>query len=318
MKTTLFETKCQVLTTALVATTLLGVTTACGPVEEGPLPPPRTQQEQAVESDNGLSFNGLSFNGLSFNGLSFNGLSFNGLSTSAFNTWFQSNPALASEVMRYVVRCAVPAGQTRAYTAPSTGQQYTWSGGLGLAPSWASGAAATEEEEQVVSACLAAHANRLGETVSISVLGRNAAGSPIPYTSQELSAHSRREACFFGNLFNGEGLFVGAEREPMGPSESSSRACAGLFYNGSETTAPCAPMVYVGACTSVCTLDPAQPHYFQSCRPNGVTYHRPITTRLRVEDIHKCGDTTCQSSERCGTSYQYDNCGLDCGACPSR
>ncbi|NMO17168.1 hypothetical protein HPC49_44795 [Pyxidicoccus fallax] len=267
-----------------------------------------------MRSGNGLSFNGLSFNGLSFNGLSFNGLSFNGLSTSAFNTWFQSHPAQADLVMRYVVRCAVPEGETRAYTAPSTGQQYTWTGGLGLAPSWASGTPATELEQQVVSACLAAHTNRLGQSVSVSILGRDAPGAAIPFTAEELSSHSRREACFFGNLFSGQGVFVGAEREPLGPNESTSRACGALLHEGSEAKVPCAPMVHAGSCASLCQLDPTG-QFFTSCTHNGVTWPRPLTTRLSLADIHKCGDTRCQATERCGTSFRYDSCGLDCGAC---
>src|SRR4051812_38403252 len=67
--------------------------------------------------DNGLSTNGLSTNGLSTNGLSTNGLSANGLSTHGFNLWWDSNAASVSElVMRYVVHCAVPAGQSRTFT----------------------------------------------------------------------------------------------------------------------------------------------------------------------------------------------------------
>ncbi|MBZ4418378.1 hypothetical protein [Myxococcus sp. RHSTA-1-4] len=314
MKTRLLEQKCHGLAAAFVAVAASCLITACGPVEDTPVPPPLGQQEQAEESDNGLSFNGLSFNGLSFNGLSFNGLSFNGMSTSAFNTWFQADPALADAVMRYVVRCAAPAGETRSYVSPSTGQQYTWAGGLGLAPSWASGAIATELEQQVVSSCLAAHANRLGQTVSISVLGRNAAGTPLSYTAEELTSHSRRESCFFGNLFTGQGLFVGADREPLGPSESTSRACGALLYEGTEAKAPCAPLMYTASCDSLCQLD-ATGNFYTSCTYNGVTWHRPLTTRLRTGDVNKCGDGKCQATERCGTSNRYDSCGLDC-PCP--
>jgi len=308
MKSSLFEKKCRVLITALL------VTASCGPVEEDTSSPPLAQLEQAALTNNGLSFNGLSFNGLSFNGLSFNGLSFNGLTTSSFHTWFQSSPPTANMVMRYIVRCAVPAGQSRSYTSPS-GQQYVWTGEMGLAPEWASGLAASMYEQQVVSACLAAHTNRIGEEVSISILGRNAAGQAIPYTQAELASHSRRESCFFGNIFTGEGIFVGAEREPLGPSESTSRACGALLNNGNESRAPCAPMKNVGACTSLCTLDSSS-QFFTSCTYNGVTYHRPLTTRLRVEDVHKCGDTRCQATEQCGTSYRFDSCALDCGPCP--
>lgn len=308
MEASRFEKKCR----ALIPLLLLA---GCGPVEVEEAPPPPRQQAQAQEDLNGLSFNGLSFNGLSFNGLSFNGLSFNGLSTSAFDTWFESNPATAALVMRYVVRCAVPGGQTRAYVEPSTGQQYAWSGGLGLAPGWASGQTATLAEQQAVSACLGAHANRMSEEVSISVLGRDAGGTVIPFTSQELTSHPRRESCFFGNLFSGQGLFVGGDREPLGPAESTSRACGPLLNGGSESTVPCAPLVYVGACATYCTLD-ASGLYYTSCTYNGTTYQRPITTRLRVEDVHVCGDTVCQNTERCGTSTRYDSCALDCGPCP--
>ncbi len=297
----------------LLAVTALGLT-GCEPLTpEAPLPV--GAQAQPQESLNGLSFNGLSFNGLSFNGLSFNGLSFNGLSSTAFTTWFQSNPALADMAMRYVVRCAVPEGQTRTFTSPSTSAQYTWEGGLGLAPGWAAGNAATRAEQQIVSACLAAHGNRLGESLRISVLGRDAAGDVIPYTAEEIITYSRKESCFFGNLFSGEeGLYVAGERAPLGPQESTSRACAGLLDNGTETAVPCAPMVHVGDCTSHCTLDEGG-LFFASCTAGGVTY-LPITTRLSPADVNQCGDGVCQATESCGTSLRYDSCALDCGPCP--
>ncbi|WP_426754581.1 hypothetical protein [Myxococcus sp. Y35] len=307
MKKTLFS-----KTLPMLAVTTLGLV-GCEPMTSE-APPPAGVRAQPQESVNGLSFNGLSFNGLSFNGLSFNGLSFNGLSSTAFSTWFQANPTLADMAMRYVVRCAVPAGQTRSYTSPSTGLQYTWEGGLGLAPGWASGAAATLAEQQVVSACLAAHGNRLGESLLISVLGRDGMGNVIPYTAGELSTYSRQESCFFGNLFLDEGIHVGADRAPLGPQESTSRACAGLLHDGTEAQVPCAPMVYVGACASHCALD-ASGLFYESCTLDGVTY-LPITTRLSPADVKECGDGVCQATEQCGTSSRYDSCALDCGPCP--
>ena len=72
---------------------------------------PLEARTQEVLSLNGLSLNGMSVNGLSINGLSINGLSVNGLSTGDFSTWFSRDPSLSNEVMTYVVRCAVPAGQ---------------------------------------------------------------------------------------------------------------------------------------------------------------------------------------------------------------
>ena len=308
MKKTLFAKTFPMLTLA----TTLGLA-GCEPMTSE-VPPPTHARPQPLESVNGLSFNGLSFNGLSFNGLSFNGLSFNGLSSAAFNTWFQTNPSLADMVMRHVVRCAAPSGNTRTYTSPASGVQYTWEGGLGLAPGWAAGAAATLAEQQVVSACLAAHGNRLGEVMVISVLGRDATGAVIPYTAEELATYERRESCFFGNLFVEEGVHVGADVAPLGPTESTSRACAGLLHDGTEAQAPCAPMVYVGACASHCTLD-ASGLFYASCTLDGVTY-QPITTRLSPADVNQCGDGVCQATEQCGTSNRYDSCAQDCGPCP--
>ncbi|HSP78069.1 MAG TPA: hypothetical protein VLQ93_06045, partial [Myxococcaceae bacterium] len=153
---------------------------------------------------NGLSLNGLSLNGLSLNGLSLNGLSLNGLSTQEFSEWFNQDASAHEQLMRYMVLCAVPAGESRTYTNPATGLTHAWEGSLGLAPDWAGGTPATELEQQVVSGCLAAHANSYGLHVSISVLGRGADGVGIPLAPGELDTYAVKESCFFGNVFQGE------------------------------------------------------------------------------------------------------------------
>ncbi|MCP3138082.1 hypothetical protein [Pyxidicoccus xibeiensis] len=302
---------------ARVSCLLLATASACGPVEDASEPPVLQAQVQASESHNplslnGLSFNGLSFNGLSFNGLSFNGLSFNGLSTSTFRSWFQSNPAVADEVMRYIVRCAVPAGQTRTYTHPTSGVTYTWTGALGLAPAWAGGSSAPLLEQQLVSACLAAHVNPYGVSVPISVLGRGAQGQPIPYTSEELNAFPKQESCFFGNLFTGQGLHAGSRGTLLGQDQSSARACAVVDSSGSQRKS-CAPLFFVGECARHCTLDPSG-LFYSKCRYAGVEY-RPLVTRLRDQDIYRCGDGSCQVTESCGTAHWYNSCRADCGLC---
>jgi hypothetical protein len=269
-------------------------------------------QERAIQEDNGLSLNGLSLNGLSLNGLSLNGLSLNGLSTTEFSRWFSGNPAGNNLLMRYMVRCAVPANETRSFTQPSTGVVYTWSGGLGLAPAWSSGAPATLAEQQTISSCLAAHANNYGLNVSISVLGRDSNGANIPYTSDELSLFSRREACFFGNVFTNEGLFAGNDRSALAEDESTSRPC-GLKGYGAMSNAACAQVKRIGQCEQYCTLDPSGTFYTE-CSINGVQY-KPLTTRIRSQDIHRCGDGVCQQGESCGWGLTADSCLLDCGTC---
>jgi hypothetical protein len=268
----------------------------------------------AEQTDNGLSTNGLSTNGLSTNGLSTNGLSTNGLSTNGFKTWFNQDVTTANAVMQYVVKCAVPAGQTRSFTNPLTGVTYTWAGSLGLAPAWAGGASPTELEQEVVSACLAAHTNKYGIHIPISVQGRTAQGTPIPYTSSELSTYSEQEACFFGNLFDGTGIFAANDRAYLSPSESTTRACG---LSSSATDSDCPPIVHLGSCESLCeragtTSDP-KPYYLR-CTYGGKNY-RPIATRIRPQEIYRCGDGTCQFTEKCGTGTAYNNCQADCGTC---
>ncbi len=272
----------------LFSLALLTSAPGCGPLEEADehldLEETRSQPIQSTNglAMNGLAMNGLAMNGLAMNGLAMNGLAVNGLSTSAFSEWFQKDPAFSNMVMQYVVRCAVRTGESRTYTDSRTKVTYTWAGSLGLAPGWASGLPANTAEQRVITACMAAHANRFGLHLAISVLGRSATGDAIPFTRSELKTYSAKEACFFGNLFSAEGVYVGIDVESL-DDDVITRACAEV---GSSTG--CAPLVLVGSCRRYCTLDASGPFY-RSCTYNGVTYS-PITTRLRQEDLEQLGE----------------------------
>ncbi len=262
-------------------------------------------------SQNGLSQNGLSQNGLSQNGLSQNGLSQNGLG-SGFSIWFNQNPAVSSAVMRYLVHCAVASGQVRTWTNPVSGTAYSWTGELGLAPNWATGSSATVAEQQVITACLAAHVNKYGVQVPISVLGKSAKGVEVPYTSKELASYNVSEACFFGNLFQDRAaVFVGLDHPALDQNHSTARACG---IDNLMVASECPPMLVVGDCLKLCTKAKASDPYYATCTYQGVAY-KPITTRMDQAYIYKCGDGVCQVSESCGTGNTYDNCGLDCGPC---
>ncbi len=289
----------------------------CGlPAEEAS--PELARHEGALEvpnglSVNGLSVNGLSVNGLSVNGLSVNGLSVNGLSTQSFQGWFGQHSTLSDILMQYVVRCAMTPLQSLAYTHPGTGVSYHWQGQLGLAPGWSAGLPPSLTEQQAITACLAAHVNPFGAHVTVSMLGRDSLGLPLPYTQQELNKYSEPEGCFFGNAFAPQGHFLAATARPyLSESESSPRACGLASQPGSEV---CAPIVHVGQCQDFCTLDETGKYYMQ-CTYGGVTYTRPVTTRIRPADIYTCGDGVCQFTESCGTGTTADSCAADCGACP--
>ncbi|WP_375757608.1 hypothetical protein [Corallococcus exercitus] len=299
---------------------LLGAGGCVGSEEAASESPDLSELSQEAIATNGLSTNGLSTNGLSTNGLSTNGLSTNGLSTNglaatSFAAWFNGNASVAYSdmVMKYVVACALPAGQTRVWTSPTTGVTYTWPGRLGLATAWAQGAAITVAEQQRISACLAAHVNKLGASVPISVRGRDSTGAAIPMASGEAADYPEKEACFFGNLFTGEGIFVGSDRT-LRRSESTTRGCA-LSARGAGEDTGCAPLQHVGTCASVCSRA-ANHTFWESCVINGVSY-QALTTQLRPQDIYNCGDGICQVTESCGTGKTYDSCASDCSTCGS-
>ncbi|KFE67785.1 Gamma-glutamyltranspeptidase [Hyalangium minutum] len=302
----------------VVAALLMG-SVACGRMEESgeSMVTPSTAKQELTESNgltvNGLTVNGLTVNGLTVNGLTVNGLTVNGLSSSAFASWFSRDVALNNMLMKYMVQCALPAGETRTYRELETGTAYTWEGSLGLAPGWVRGHDFSVEEQQLVSACLAAHVNKYGMHVPLSVLGLKAERQPIAYSQEELESFPRREACFFGNLFTGEGVFAGVDRDYLDASESSPRACGLTTQEGASESA-CSPMVHVEeSCETLCMLDPSGLFYTE-CRYNGQKY-RPLTTRIRSEDVFACGDGVCQFTESCGLNDTATSCFSDCGAC---
>jgi hypothetical protein len=257
----------------------------CGPEHFDTEPLALDTQSQELHSLNGVSANGLSANGLSANGLSLNGLSLNGLSATTFASWFTQNPADADTLMTYVVRCAVPAGQNRSFRHPQNGRTYTWAGGLGLAPDWASGQPISTLEQQLVTACLLAHVNRFGRHVNISVLGLTARDQLIPFTRDELSLYNVREACFFGNLFTPNSLFFGVARSADDEGRYLTRAC-GAMNSGSGSAPQCAPLRFIGRCSQYCTSPASSGILYTSCIYNGVTY-RPLTTRMREADYEQ-------------------------------
>ncbi len=264
---------------------------------------------QQAGSDNGISLNGISLNGISLNGISLNGISLNGLSTTTFQTWFNQDAARHDELMKYIVKCAVASGQSRTFTNPATHTTHVWPGLLGLAPSWAGGSAATVAERQVVTACLLAHVNEFNEHVPISVLGLDGAGTALSFTSQELLDYPEQEACFFGDVFGGSEVYVGSDGLTLTAAESTLRVCS--FSDGLGNS-QCAQLAHVGSCSDYCTKD-ATNTYYTSCTYRDTTY-RPITTRMRAQEIYACGDGVCQGTERAGTGTTADSCFADCGS----
>ncbi len=252
-------------------------------------------------------------NGMSPNLLAVTGLSPGGLNTAEFDQWFSADPSSANALMKYLVKCSLPASESLNYTADD-GSTYTWPGLLGLAPEWAAGSPIPENEQQLVSGCLAAHANKYGAHVPLSILGTGPDGFPLPVTDDELATFPLAEGCFFGNLFTSDGVFSGDARAiPLGEEDSSLRACALPDRSGGGASSNCPPIQYAGSCNDVCQLDPSG-LFYASCTVNGKSY-TPLTTHIAPSVNYTCGDGVCQVTESCGTGTTFDNCSLDCGPC---
>ena len=260
-------------------------------------------------SVNGMSVNGMSVNGLSVNGLSVNGLSVNGLATPDFLGWFESNPAMAAMVMRYIARCALPAGHSLSWEW--NGRPYVWYGVLGLAPAWGGGEPISPAEQQLVTACLAAHSNRFGLHVALSIRGPLSDGqSFIPLDPGEDTLFAKPEGCFFGNLFDGSGIYSGAFLDSWTEAETNPRGCA--VEAGLPGTCP--PIQHAGRCADVCT--PAEGDgatLYLSCTVNGVSY-LPLTTYLSAASVYTCGDGLCQFTESPQDPGTGLGCLSDCGS----
>src|SRR5262245_12780220 len=149
-------------------------------------------------SMNGFSMNGFSMNGLAYNGFSMNGFSMNGLETAggiSSTSGLMTTPG-GREVVRYMVKCAYPAGhsltQQDNMVPPNT---YTFDGGLGVAPELEAGTCDPTCQERI-SGCMLAHVNNSGLHVGIWLVGPDA-GIGWGYSPN----YPYKEAAYFGNLF---------------------------------------------------------------------------------------------------------------------
>jgi hypothetical protein len=262
---------------------------------------------------NGMATNGMATNGMATNGLapgegtsgiSVNALSDAGIQTSEFQAWFAASPSYADMVMSYVVKCALPEGTVLSYD--HDGATYAWPGVLGVAPAWADGPISATDQE-LVSACLAAHTNGYGLHVMISVRGYKADGTTIAVTAEEAAGWTFREACFFGNLFDAYGVGVALEPDLLDPKYSTPRGCATEFGVSQQ----CSPMTQsADLCSTYCSVGPDGKTWQTCTLPDGRTFH-PVQVFLQQSDVNVCGDGICSFPEN------DSSCAADCAPPPT-
>jgi hypothetical protein len=198
-------------------------------------------ERSAITAPNALTANALTANALTANALTANALTANALTANALTanalTANGLRDPLGRQLLKYVVSCALPAGQTVSVAVDGT--TYDFAGSIGLAADWGRpGGACDRSCQRWVSACVLARVDAAGVERLISIRGDHPALRPVPH---ELRDYRVREATYYGNIF--------ADRQPrylcLSPGEiSDARVCG-------PSLADC-PMTVVGSCDDAC------------------------------------------------------------------
>jgi hypothetical protein len=215
-------------------------------------------------AENGLGSNGLNANGLNTNGLNANGLNANGLNANGlFKTWFVSTSYKNQpQVMKYLIECALPAGQTTGYGG------YTWTGRLGVAGTWYGGAP-TGTQQRNVSACMMAHVNADGRHITVSFRG-----PALSASDSERSTYGKEEGTYFGNLI------AGTPRKFVCSSPYASYAAATYGRRCALNPSVCG-MVAVGSCSLACATRTSQGAWTDCTGTDGIRYGATITAWVK-------------------------------------
>jgi hypothetical protein len=216
---------------------------------------------EAIQDLNGLTMNGLTMNGLTTNALLMTGLTANSLTlgglmkSGAIRTTLAEDP-LAQLFMKYVVSCALPAGQTISFPPLARQPGFTFAGELGLAPQW--GAAACDATcQQWVSACVISRVNALGQHVSLSERGPSPALALGPGEAQ---LYPNREATYFGNVLTSPQQIFACRSAGDDPTLIG-RACG----DGADVS-HCAITVLGASCNTACSA-----HYGDGSNASGAS-----------------------------------------------
>ena len=123
---------------------------------------------------------------------------------------------------RYVVECALPAGESVSKSVG--GASVEFHGALGLAPEW-QGSACDGDCQEWVSACVLARTNVSGQPVALSLRGDHPALGLASHPG-----YPNYEASFFGNLFEGPDEAYMCPGLGLGPvlAQLDGRTCSNL------------------------------------------------------------------------------------------
>jgi hypothetical protein len=234
---------------------------------------------------NALNPNALNPNALNPNALNPNALNPNSLSPAALASILDPGEAgeLSRQLLSYVVGCAFARGQSFSFTwydSSNTPHPETFTGLLGLASGWATGAVG-KASQRWVTACLASRVNWYGTPVMLS--SRGAHPSLRTQSSCERSAYPSEEGAFYGNLFQDSPAIYACYNEANAAhSRSRLRDCAAGHIDESGQIEDCGPVQILGSCADYCAPLDAAGLYYPGCARvlGGPTIAAVITTFL--------------------------------------
>lgn len=135
--------------------------------------------EQNAIATNAIATNAIATNAIATNAIATNAIATNGILSGAV-TDKEIRRALhdpnARVFMKYLVSCALDAGQEVTWTSADRSTSETWSGALGLCPAWMS-RAPDAACKQRVSACILARNNAFALSVKFSMRGSTPSGA---------------------------------------------------------------------------------------------------------------------------------------------
>jgi hypothetical protein len=169
-------------------------------------------------------------------------------------------------VLKYVVSCALPAGQTVNFTVD--GVTYSYPGELGLAPQWGlNGGTCDASCQEWVSACVMARVDYLSEKVLISMRG---AAPALTASNAEIAAYPVREGAYYGNIF----LDTPERKGCIATGRTGLPRVCGPTTDGCVIEA-------VGNCDDICDKADKRDGSYRNCRDDvkDAAGHFPIGTK---------------------------------------
>jgi hypothetical protein len=185
---------------------------------------------------------------------------------------------LDPQVIKYAVHCALPQGRSFSFTSEE-GETSSYSGGVGLAPEWVEGACDVACQEKL-SSCLAAHLNRTGKHVNLTLVSAAPSLEKTIGADNDDLTYPSQEGAFFGNFWQGE-VFACQGRDVTAAAQVK-RFCA------ADPQSCDTELKDAGSCVQACDFSCGPGTSGRkvcsavSCRdPQGRVWQNPITVFVR-------------------------------------